>query len=73
MASSPSGRRNENKAKGKEEDRVEQKGGLQHELIVAAICENKAREVGLAVFEIESSTLHLQQYVENSFTYSISL
>ena len=43
------------------------------ETIFAAICENKAREVGLAVFEVGTAVLHLQQYVENSFTYSISL
>lgn len=43
------------------------------DVVIAAICENKAREVGLAVFETGTAVLHLQQYVENSFTYSISL
>ena len=42
-------------------------------VVLAAICENKAREVGLAVFETGTAVLHLQQYVENSFTYSITL
>ncbi len=44
-----------------------------NELILGAICENKAREVGLAVYEAETSVLQLQQFVENSFTYSISM
>ena len=57
----------------KEEEEEGQKRGLGDEVTIAAICENKAREVGLAVFEVGSSVLHLQQYVENSFTYSISL
>ena len=34
-------------------------------VVLAAICENKAREVGLAVFETGTAVLHLQQYVES--------
>ena len=50
-----------------------QVGGGSDDFVIAAICENKAREVGLAVFELGTSVLYLQQYVENSFTYTISL
>ena len=51
---------------------MEGKGGVE-EVVIAAVCENKAREVGLAVFEVGTAVLYLQQYVENSFSFSISM
>lgn len=41
--------------------------------VIAAIIENRAREVGLAVMDLNSMVLGLHQYVETSFTYSLSL
>ncbi len=63
------------KGKRKEEGGLNEGKGesSNEEFIIAAICENKAREIGLAVFEVGTAVLHLQQYVEYSYTYSISL
>ncbi|KAF5207483.1 DNA mismatch repair protein MutS, partial [Thalictrum thalictroides] len=48
---------------------MEEEGGGERSSFVIGLIENRAKEVGVAAFDMRSASLHLSQYIETSSSY----